>query len=156
MRKHHFKEENMMLWIIYIEYIYIYVYIYIYIYRKQKEKKHLFCSPCYTRRDNLSCQQVEKTNVFQSYKTGKRYKIFHQLTCKSQAIIYLLQCRICFIQYVGKSETTFNLRSSKGYQEKRCNLSLHTFPKVESYTSTRCKIRSYCTDNEEIYYHWRT
>ena len=51
-----------------------------------------------------------KTNVFNSYKTGKTYKIFHQLTCKSQAIIYLLQSSICFIQYVGKSGTTFNLR----------------------------------------------
>ena len=37
-------------------------------------------------------------------------QIFHQLACKSQAIIYLLQCRICFIQYVGKRETIFNLR----------------------------------------------
>ena len=78
--------------------------------REKTEKKHLFCSPCYTRRDNLCCQQVEKTNVFKSYKTGKTYKSFHQLTCKSQAKIYLLQCRICFIQYVGKSEATFNLR----------------------------------------------
>ena len=39
--------------------------------KKKAEKKHLFCSPCYTRRDNLCCQQVEKTNVFKSYKTGK-------------------------------------------------------------------------------------
>ena len=80
--------------------------------KKKAEKKHLFCIPCYTRRDNLCCQQVEKTNVFKSYKTGKtkNIKIFHQLTCKSQAIIYLLQCRICFIQYVGKIETTFDLR----------------------------------------------
>ena len=65
---------------------------------------------CYTRRDNLCCQQVQKANVFKSYKTGKTYTIFHQLTCKSQAIIYLLQCRICFIQYVVKRETIFNLR----------------------------------------------
>ena len=79
--------------------------------RKNKvDKKQLFCRPCYTRRDSLCCQQVEKTNLFKSYKTGKTYKIFHQVTCKSQAIIYLLKCRICFTQYVGKSETTFNLR----------------------------------------------
>ena len=77
--------------------------------KKKAEKKHLFCSPYYTRRDNLCCQQVEKTNVFKSYKTRKTYKIFYQLTCSSQIIIYLLQCRIWFVQYVGKSETTFNL-----------------------------------------------
>ena len=77
--------------------------------KKKAEKKHLFCSPCYTRRNNLCCQQVEKTNVFKSYKTRKTYKIFYQLICSSQIIIYLLQCRIWFVQYVDKSETTFNL-----------------------------------------------
>ena len=76
--------------------------------KKKAEKKHLLCNPCYTKRDNLCCQQ--KTNIFKSYETGKTHKIFYQLTCKSQAVMYLLQCRICFIQYVGKSETTFNLR----------------------------------------------
>ena len=35
--------------------------------KKKAEKKHLFCSPCYTRRNNLCCQQVEKTSVFKSY-----------------------------------------------------------------------------------------
>ena len=54
--------------------------------KKQEEKKHLFCSPCYTRRNNLCCQQVEKTNVFKCYKTGKTNKIF-QLICKSKGII---------------------------------------------------------------------
>ena len=51
----------------------------------------------------------KKTNLFKSYKTGKTCKIFYQLTCKSQAI-YLRQCRIFFVQYVGKSEIAFNLR----------------------------------------------
>ena len=52
----------------------------------------------------------KKTNIFKNYKTGKTCKIFHQLTCKNKSIIYLLQYRICFTQYVGKSETSFNLR----------------------------------------------
>ena len=52
--------------------------------KKKKEKKHLFCSLCYTRHENLCCQQVEKTNIFKSYKTGKTYKIVCQLTYKSK------------------------------------------------------------------------
>ena len=52
----------------------------------------------------------KKANVFKIYRTGKTYKTFHQLTCKNKGIIYLLQYTICFTQYVGKSETTFNLR----------------------------------------------
>ena len=34
---------------------------------------------------------------------------FHQLTCHSNYVIYLLECVMCKIQYVGKSET-FNIR----------------------------------------------
>ena len=89
--------------------------------KKKAERKHLFCSPYYTRLDNLCCQQVEKTNVFKSFKTGKTYKIFHQLVCKSHVIIYWLQCRICLIQYIGKSETTFNLKlnNHRKYSKKK-------------------------------------
>ena len=43
--------------------------------KKKTEKNHLFSSPCYTIHNNLSCQQVEKTNVFKSYKTGKTQNI---------------------------------------------------------------------------------
>ena len=35
---------------------------------------------------------------------------YHSITCKSQWIIHLLECILCNIQYVGKSETSFNLR----------------------------------------------
>ena len=48
--------------------------------RKNKsEKKHIFCSLCYTRRHNRCCQQVEKTNIFRSYKTGKNIQNITQV-----------------------------------------------------------------------------
>ena len=56
-----------------------------------------------TRRDNLYCQQVIKTNSFTSYQTGQTFKIFHQLNCKSYGLIYLLQCQIRHLQYVVKA-----------------------------------------------------
>ena len=65
--------------------------------------------PSNTRRNNLCCQQVIKTETFSSYKTGETYRIFHQLNCKSFGLIYLLQCQICLLQYIGKSETPFNI-----------------------------------------------
>ena len=37
------------------------------------------------------------------------FKIVHDLTCKSENLIYLLQCQICKLQYVGKSESTINI-----------------------------------------------
>ena len=40
----------------------------------------------------------------------KRMYIFHKLTCKSQYVTYLMECMLSKIQYVGRSETPFNLR----------------------------------------------
>ena len=77
---------------------------------KNYSKKQLYCKPCLTRRDNICCPQVLKTNTFTSYRNGEMFKIFHQLNCKSSDLIYLLQCRICQLQYVCKSETSFNIR----------------------------------------------
>ena len=42
--------------------------------------------------------------------TNKTFKIYHRVKCKSSLVIYLLECYICNIQYVGKSETPFNIR----------------------------------------------
>ena len=80
--------------------------------RKNNSKKQLYCRPCLTRRDNICCEQVLKTNTFTSYRTSETFKIFSQLKvhCKSSHLIYLLQCRNCQLQYVGKSETSLNIR----------------------------------------------
>ena len=42
--------------------------------------------------------------------TKRQFKIFHTVNCKSKYVIYLLECQICKIQYVGKTETPFNVR----------------------------------------------
>ena len=54
-------------------------------------------------------------NVFQQQhskviKLTKRLKSTIRVNCKSSFVIYLLECYICNIQYVGKSETPFNIR----------------------------------------------
>ena len=35
--------------------------------------------------------------------------MFHNINCKSKYVIYLFECNLCNSQYVGKSETTFNI-----------------------------------------------
>ena len=67
------------------------------------------CTPCYNSR-SLCCQQVLKTTTFTSTQTRKTFTIFHQVTCHSNYVIYLLECIMCKIQYVGKCETSFNIR----------------------------------------------
>ena len=58
----------------------------------------------------LCCQQLISTAIFKSNQTSKTFKICHRVNCKSSFVIYLLECYICNIQYVGKSETPFNIR----------------------------------------------
>ena len=79
-------------------------------------KRQLYCRPCLTRRDNICSQQVLKTNTFTSYRT---FKIFHQLNCKSSHLIYLIQCPICQLQYVGKSETSFYITLSNHKKDSK-------------------------------------
>ena len=50
--------------------------------RKNNSKKQLYCRPCITRRENICCQQVLKTNIFTSCRTGDMFNIFHQIKCK--------------------------------------------------------------------------
>ena len=54
--------------------------------------------------------QVVNTNTFKINLTKRVFKIYHNITCESQCIIYLLECILCNRQYVGKSETSFNIR----------------------------------------------
>ena len=68
---------------------------------------HRSMYPCYTSRLSC-CQQVLKTITFSSTQTREAFKIFHQVTCHSSYVIYLLECVMWKIQYVRKSET-FNI-----------------------------------------------
>ena len=67
-------------------------------------------SPCLSSTRTLCCKQVVSTACFKSNQTNRVVKIFHNINCKSTFLIYLLECNLCNIQYVGKSETTFNIR----------------------------------------------
>ena len=67
-------------------------------------------SPCLSNTRTLCCKQVVSTTSFKGNQTNRILKIFHNINCKSTFLIYLLECNICNIQYVGKSETTFSIR----------------------------------------------
>ena len=78
--------------------------------QRKKTNEKGKCRPCLTTTANLCCRQVLSTSTFKSQQTKRLYTIFHNITCKSSNIIYLLECKKCHIQYVGKTETPFNLR----------------------------------------------
>ena len=66
--------------------------------------------PCSSTRPSLCWTQLVNTQTFMSQQTKRTFNIFHKLTYKSQYVIYLMECILCKIQYVGKSEIPFNLR----------------------------------------------
>ena len=66
------------------------------------------CTPCYTNR-LLCCQQVLKTTTFTSTQPRQTFTTFHQVTYHGNYVIHSLECIMCKIQYVGKSETLFNM-----------------------------------------------
>ena len=67
------------------------------------------CVPCNSI-CSLCCQQLISTTTLKRNQTKKTFKIYHRVDCKRSFVIYLLECNICKIQYVGKSETPFNIR----------------------------------------------
>ena len=95
------------------------------VFKNIKQPKQLgHCSPCLSRISNLCCNQVEQTKTFQSYWTKKTFQTFYNLTCESENLIYLLQFRICQLQYVGKSETLFNIRLSNQRKDAKLQASI--------------------------------
>ncbi|XP_064158050.1 nuclear GTPase SLIP-GC-like isoform X3 [Anguilla rostrata] len=53
------------------------------------------------------CRHIWKGAVkFQSTATRKHYNITQYLTCKTRSVIYIIQCKKCPVQYVGKTSTT--------------------------------------------------
>ena len=88
----------------------------------------------------LCCNQVLTKNTFMSQQTKQTFNIFFNLNCKSEYVIYLMECILCKMQYVGKAETAFNLRlnnhrkdtkkpnsilACKHFQEKGHNFNKH-------------------------------
>ena len=70
------------------------------------------CKPCISRSDCQCCRQLKQTTTFSSKTTYKSFYIRYKLNCKSSRVIYLMDCLKCGKQYVGKSETPFNIRLS--------------------------------------------
>ena len=73
------------------------------------------CSKC--GRCRVSCPVMVEGGKFRSTNTGKTYPIRKKLDCDSSYVIYLVTCKKCRGQYVGKSQTPFKKRHSNHKQE---------------------------------------
>ena len=53
---------------------------------------------------------MQSSSTFASKVTNKQFKIFSTVNCKSSNVIYILECSVCGLQYVGESKQPFHKR----------------------------------------------
>jgi hypothetical protein len=84
--------------------LYLYI-LYINLHRRSTSVNHVVTS---VASDVSNCNTHNW--VFHSKTTGKEYKIFCNVNCKTPNVVYLLDCHVCGSQYVGESVQPFNKR----------------------------------------------
>ena len=66
-------------------------------------------SPCLSKTGNLCCSQLTSTRTFISQQTKRKFKIYHKVNCKSEYVIYLMECALCNKQYIEKQRLRLTL-----------------------------------------------
>ena len=99
---------------------------------RKKKLNNGRCKPCHTKTGNSCCKQVNNTS-FKSNQTQRSFNILHNTSCRSNFCIYLMECKKCKIQYIGKSETTFNLRLNN-HRSDAYNPNSHTIPACKHFS----------------------
>ena len=84
------------------------------------------CTPCFSKQQH-----------FQAPKTRETFTNFHLATCHSNNVICLLECLMWKIQYVAKSQTSFNISLNNHWKDiktcKHFNDNEHTFSKHSEF-----------------------
>ena len=84
------------------------------------------------------CNKINETQTFKSTRNNKILTIFHSVDCQSSWVIYIIECNICRLQYIGKSETGFNLllNNHRDHTKNRvnsCELTEHFLYNIRSH-----------------------
>ena len=69
------------------------------------------CQKCDSRRC-MTCKNIQCTQQFSNTHTGVEFIIYCNANCKTENIIYLLECAICGLQCIGETKQQLS---------KRCN-----------------------------------
>ena len=56
------------------------------------------------------CNFLRVGRTFRSKTNGKEFSINYNLNCNSKNVVYIITCKICGIQYVGSTTSTFRFR----------------------------------------------
>ena len=80
-------------------------------------------------RDDAWRKHIQCTHKFSSTHTGEEFIIY----CKTENIIYLLECAICDLQYIGETKQQFSKRLSGHRSDANCK---HDLPLSRHLRST--------------------
>ena len=99
-----------------------------------------------------SVNNSHQSSMFTSQQTNKSYTILHEVHCSSAFIIYLMKFTSYKKHYLGKSETSFNIRlndnckdvnkpdailTCRHFQERKKMANKHTkFIIIDTFTNT--------------------
>lgn len=67
----------------------------------------------------VTCSALKETTFVQSHYTGQKFKLFHNITCDSVGLVYLINCLDCKKQYVGETGGELRIRHRGHRQEIR-------------------------------------
>ena len=67
------------------------------------------CSRCGKSRCQV-CNVMSNSEHFHSNIDSREYRINYSFNCDSSNVVYLLECTVCGVQYVGSTCTPFRLR----------------------------------------------
>ena len=87
------------------------------------------CGPC-GRKGCSWCKKIKLTTTFTDTKGERTFQLCHDLDSHSAWVIYMIECKLCKLPYIGKSETGCNIRFNNDRSHIRnlndsCELSEH-------------------------------
>ena len=77
------------------------------------------CQKCDSRRC-MTCKNIQCTHKFSSTHTGEKFIIYCNANCKTENIIYLLECAICGLQYIGETKQQLSKRLNGHRSDANC------------------------------------
>lgn len=101
----------------------------------------------FTRCDKINCRvcpYAKNLTVIKSNTSNIVYPILHKLNCQTVGAIYLIQCDICSVMYVGQTSRTIEARiiehisaiKNKNSNNNASNVAIH-------YNSEQCCLRNF-------------
>ena len=71
--------------------------------------------PKCNRKNCRHCPRIDKSGTVKSNSTGREYHSLVNVTCNSSNLIYMIECTICGIQYVGQTKNKILSRINQHY-----------------------------------------